>query len=97
MFRQGPASWMLTSPGQEFLGEAGEWELEAFEDDTIGSADPFWLLEVIAAATDATAQGKKSVLGEPCQRYRIVSSLALARMQAKRPMGPEIAIGVQPR
>ncbi len=55
IFSRGPASWTLQSPGQEFLGEPGEWELEVFEDDTIGSDDPFWLLEVIAAATDTTA------------------------------------------
>ena len=85
---RGGGGWLLTAPGWDCIGEPGEWEADALDDDTLGDNEPSWLLELIAAATTATDAGSDMVRGTPCRRYGTVASLALAREQASRPMGP---------
>jgi hypothetical protein len=80
--------WILLAPGCEYFGAPGDWEEEARDDDTLGDAEPFWLLELLAAAVEATREGEESVLGAHCERYSVISSFALATRQSQRPIAP---------
>lgn len=90
---RGGGAWVLTAPGWNFIGEPGEWEADALDDDTLGDDEPSWLLELIAAATTATDDGNETVRGIGCRRYGAVASFALASEQAKRSLGPRRTIG----
>jgi hypothetical protein len=89
---RGGGAWVLTAPGWNFIGEPGEWEADALDDATLGDDEPFWLLELIAAATAATDDGSDTVRGTACRRYGTVASFALASEQARRPLGPRRTI-----
>ena len=84
---RGGGGWVLTAPGWDCIGEPGEWEADALDDDTLGDNEPSWLLELIAAATTATDAASDLVRGTRCQRYGTVASLALARERSSRPLG----------
>lgn len=75
----------------------GEWELEQHEDDTLGDDEPFWLLELVGGAVEASQLGSGHVRGEPCAHYQARASLSLASQRSARLLGPRGPRSVQVR
>jgi hypothetical protein len=84
LYATGQDGWKLTAPGVEYSGQPGAWEKIPAADDAIPAIDPFWLLSVLDAVTDAADFGDEAVLGEPCRRYRASVSFSAVAAQSQR-------------
>jgi hypothetical protein len=90
------AFWKLYAPGRDFIGEPGAWEA----DDHYGITreEPFWLLELLKATVDATAEGTQAIRGAECRHYRGIADFrqatATATLAMEYPLrGAELDLG----
>jgi len=87
-YGNGDPDWHLVASGLVLFGHEGEWEIERDTPGVVHERDPFWLLQLIAAAEEAIFEGSQTVNGTRCERYLTTASLVAAASQALRPMEP---------
>jgi hypothetical protein len=71
------AFWQLIADGQDYSGHPGEWWVGPA--DAASEENPFWLLGLLAATVEVTAEADETIRGVRCRRYDAVADFDRAR------------------
>jgi hypothetical protein len=71
------AFWQLIADGQDYSGQPGEWWVGPA--DAVSEGNPFWLLRLLAATVEVTAEADETIRGVRCRRYDAVADFDRAR------------------
>ena len=74
-----------------YHGRPGDWDFERRGDD-LDEDDPFWLLAVIAATTEAAEVGADRIFGSDCTQYRAIADFAQARSAASQQLSSPLLL-----